>query len=89
MSHKDERLFTALAAAAEWGARDLTSQGLANTTWAFAKVSHKGERLFTALVAAAKRRMGHFNLQNVASTAWALSVVVVGQLHSQLFLVMA
>ena len=30
VGHKEERLFTALAAAAEWRMRDFYSQGLAN-----------------------------------------------------------
>ena len=36
MSHKDERLFTALAAAAERCMRDFNPQELVNTAWAFA-----------------------------------------------------
>ena len=49
VSHKDEWLSTALAAAAEQRMRDFNSQDLANTAWAFATVGHKEERLFTAL----------------------------------------
>ena len=54
MSHKDERLFTALAAAAERRMGDFNPQQLANTAWAFATISHKDERLFTASAAVAE-----------------------------------
>ena len=60
MGHKEERLFTALAVAAERRMRDFTSQSLANTAWAFATVGHKEERLFTALAAAAEWCMRDF-----------------------------
>ena len=49
VGHKDKQLFSALAAAAEQCMRDFTSQGLANTAWAFATVGHKEEVLFVAL----------------------------------------
>ena len=75
VSHKDERLFTALAAAAEWLMNDFNSQGLANTAWAFAKVRHRGERLFSTLAAAAEQRMRDFNSQDLANTAWAFATV--------------
>ena len=45
VGHKDERLFSTLAAAAERRMRDFNSQNLANTAWAFATVSHKASRL--------------------------------------------
>ena len=49
VGHKEERLFTALAAAAaEQRMRDFNSQGLVNTEWAFATVGRKEEQLFTA-----------------------------------------
>ena len=41
VGHKDKRLFTALAAAAQWRMMDLNLQELANTAWAFATVSQK------------------------------------------------
>ena len=40
VSHKDERLFSTLAAVAEWCMREFHSQGLANTAWAFATVNY-------------------------------------------------
>ena len=47
--HKDEQLFTALAAeAVERHMRSFNSQNLANTAWAFATVGHSDERLFVA-----------------------------------------
>ena len=73
VEHKDEQLFTALAAAAQRRMKDFTSQDLANTAWAFATVERKDAQLFTALAAAAERRMRNFNSQNLANTAWALT----------------
>ena len=73
MSHKDERLFTALAAAAERSMREFNEQALANTAWAFAMVGHEDERLFSALVAAAEWRMWEFKLQELVNMAWALT----------------
>ena len=61
VAYKDERLFKALAAAAEQRLRNFKSQDLANTAWSFATVGHKEEQLFTALAAAAERRMRDFN----------------------------
>ena len=43
LGHKDERLFSTLAAAAEQRIRHFNSQELANTAWAFATVGHKEE----------------------------------------------
>ena len=61
VGHKDERLFSTLAAAAERRMRDFNSQELANTAWAFATVGHKDERLLSTLAAAAEQRMRDFN----------------------------
>ena len=63
VGHKEERLFAALAVAAELRMRDFISQYLTNTAWAFATVGNKEDRLFTALAVAAERRMRDFNLQ--------------------------
>ena len=51
VGHKDERLFSTLAAAAEQRMRDFNSQELVNTAWAFATVDHKDEWLFSTLAA--------------------------------------
>ena len=56
VGHKDERLFSTLAAAAERRTMDFNSQNLANTAWAFATAGHKDERLFSTLAAAAEQR---------------------------------
>ena len=69
MGHKDERLFSMLAAAAEQRMRDFNSQNLANTAWVFATMGHKEEGLFTALAAAAERRMMNFTSRSLANTA--------------------
>ena len=53
VGHKEERLFTSWAAAAQRRMRDFNSRSLGNTAWAFATVGHKEERLFTALAVAA------------------------------------
>ena len=60
LGHKEERLFAALAAAAERRMRDFNLLDLANIAWAFATVGHKEERLFKPLAAAAERRMRDF-----------------------------
>ena len=75
VGHKDECLFSTLAAAAERRMMDFNSQHLANAAWAFATVGHKDECLFSTLAAAAERRMMDFNSQNLANTAWAFATV--------------
>ena len=47
---------------------DFDVQDLANTGWAFAKVSQSDMQLFTVLAKTAEQRLGDFNLQNVANT---------------------
>ena len=85
--HKEERLFTALAAAAEQRVRDFNSQELANTAWAFATAGHQEEWLFTTLAAAAEQRMKDFISQNLANTAWAFATV--GHKEERLFTALA
>ncbi len=51
VGHKEARLFTALAAAAERRMRDFNSQALANTAWAFAVMGHSDEQLVRAAMA--------------------------------------
>lgn len=48
---------------------DSKSQDLANTAWAFAKVSRTDASLFAALAKAAAWRIGEFNPQNLANMA--------------------
>ena len=45
----DEKLFVALAGAAEQQVSEFNAKVLASTAWAFAKVGHLNEKLFTAL----------------------------------------
>ena len=71
--HKEERLFTALGAAAERRMMDFKSQELVNTAWAFAMVGNKEEGLFTALATAAERSLRNFNAQGLANAAWAFT----------------
>ena len=54
VDHKGERLFTALAVAAEQRMRDFNSQELANAAWAFATTGNDREQLLTPLAAAAE-----------------------------------
>ena len=89
MGHREETLFAALAAAAEWRMRDFTSQhlattawmrdfnsqGLANTAWAFSTVRSKEKRLVNALAVAAGWRLRDFNSQDLANMAWAFATV--------------
>ena len=69
VGHKNERLFSTIAVAAEQRMRDLKSQELANTAWAFATVGHKKERLFTALAVAAERHLRDFTSQELGNIA--------------------
>ena len=69
VGYKGERMFTALAAAAERRIWDLKSQEFANAVWAFATVSHKDEQLFTALARDAEQRSGDLNPQELANLA--------------------
>merc|ERR1712118_253579 len=71
----DEKLFTALARAAELRVSDFKLQGLANTAWAFVSVNRPDEKLFTALARVAEQRGIEFNAQELANTAWAFATV--------------
>ena len=70
MRLSDEKLFAALARAAERRVGEFNANGHANIAWAFATVKHSDEKLFTALPRAVERRMGEFNTQkpNVSPT---------------------
>ena len=57
MKHRYEKLFAALARAAERRLSEFNVQGVANTAWASAIVKHRDEKLFSAL-AGAKQRIG-------------------------------
>ena len=48
VDHKEERLFAALAAAAEWRMKDFNLQELANIAWAFATAVRVDETLCMA-----------------------------------------
>ena len=53
MNRLDEKLFAALARAAEQRVNEFNAQNLANTAWAFATVNRSDEKLFAALARAA------------------------------------
>ena len=57
MGQKDEQLFKALATMAEGRLDEFTTQGLANTAWAFATVGQQDEQLFKALAKMAEQRL--------------------------------
>ena len=61
MNYRDEKLFAALARAAERRLSDFNPQNVANTAWAFATVNYRDEQLFAALAIAAERRLSEFN----------------------------
>ena len=56
-NRRDERLFAALATAAERRVREFEPQSVANTAWAFATVNQRDEKLSKALAKAAERRL--------------------------------
>jgi len=58
---RDEKLFAALAMAAERRPRDFNSQEVANKAWALAAVNYRDEKLFAALEIAAEVRLNGFN----------------------------
>ena len=65
----DTPLFTVLARAVKWQLGSFKTQELANTAWAFAKVSQSDEKLFAAFATKAERRVRGFNAQDLANTA--------------------
>ena len=65
----------ALAAAAEQRLSEFKSQGIANTTWAFAPVNYLDGKLFAPWTVAAELRLCGFNPHSVANMAWALATV--------------
>ena len=73
MNYRDEKLFAALAIAAERRLNKFNPQDVANTAWAFATVSYRDEKLFAALAIAAARRLSEFNLFSIQMALWGLS----------------
>ena len=61
VKHRNEKLFAALARAAERRLSEFKPQELANTAWAFARVNHRDERLFGALAKAAMWQLSELN----------------------------
>ena len=72
MSHRDEKLFAALARVAQWRLSTFNTQNV-TTAWAFATAEHRDEKLFAALARAAERRLSEFNAQELGNTAWAFA----------------
>ena len=61
MSYQDEKLFVALAIAAERRLSEFKPQNLANTAWLLATVGHSDEKLLAALARAAEWQLSEFN----------------------------
>ena len=61
MQFQDEKLFAALARAAERRLSEFNPQDVANIAWAFATVNYRDEKLFAALARAVERRLREFN----------------------------
>ena len=57
MNRPDEKMFTALARAAEHRVDEFSAQELANTTWAFATVNQPDKKLPATLARTAEPRM--------------------------------
>ena len=55
VNQSDEKLFTALATAAEQRVREFSEQDYANLAWAFATMNQSDEKLFTLLARAAEQ----------------------------------
>jgi len=73
VSRPEERLFTALAIAAERRVNELNAQELANMASAFPTLGHSDEKLLTGLARTAERRVSDFNVSGLAMTLWAFS----------------
>ena len=67
-------LLATVAEAAVPRLRDFTSQGLANTVWAFATAGHAAPELLDAIAAVMAQRLREFSHQELANTAWAFAV---------------
>jgi len=70
---RDEKLFAALALAAQQRHSDFHPQEIANTAWAFATVKDRHAKLLAVLAIATERRLSKFDPQNFANTAWAFA----------------
>ena len=75
MNYRDEKLFAALAIAAERRLGEFKPQEVASTAWAFATVNYRDEKLFAALATAAERRLGDYNPSFIQIALWAFSRV--------------
>ena len=61
-----QRLFGALARAAEQRLSSLTAQHVANMAWTFAMMNYLVQKLVAAFARAAEERLSEFNAQGVA-----------------------
>ena len=70
---RDQRLFAALAIAAERRLSEFTGQGLSNAAWAFATVNYQDQKLCAVLARATERRVSGLNVQEFSMALWAFS----------------
>ena len=75
VNHRNEKIFAALAKAAQRRLSEFNVQDEANTAWAFATVIDQDEKMFTAFARAAERRLSEFNSQGVTNTGCAFATV--------------
>ena len=73
MNYRDEKLFAALATAAERRLTHFNPQEVANTAWACATVKYRDETLFAVLARKAERWLSELKSQELANTAWAFA----------------
>ena len=83
VSIPDEKLFEALARAAERRVSEFNAQGLPNTAWAFATVNQSDEKLFTVLARAAEQRVSEFNAHDWQVGLHRDGLAVSGQAKNQ------
>lgn len=68
-------LFAAIAAQMTLGAKDATSQEMANTIWAFGTLNISDEALFHALAEQAIKMLSQFKAQELSNTLWGFASV--------------
>eukprot|EP00427_Karlodinium_veneficum_P021732 CAMPEP_0169103772 /NCGR_PEP_ID=MMETSP1015-20121227/22901_1 /TAXON_ID=342587 /ORGANISM="Karlodinium micrum, Strain CCMP2283" /LENGTH=605 /DNA_ID=CAMNT_0009165007 /DNA_START=346 /DNA_END=2163 /DNA_ORIENTATION=- len=76
-------LFTAIATQMTLGARDATSQEMANTIWAFGTLNIFDEDLFHALAEKAITMLAQFKAQELSNMLWGFASV--GYFHDQFY----
>eukprot|EP00747_Dinoflagellata_sp_TGD_P204535 gnl/TRDRNA2_/TRDRNA2_78204_c0_seq1.p1 gnl/TRDRNA2_/TRDRNA2_78204_c0~~gnl/TRDRNA2_/TRDRNA2_78204_c0_seq1.p1 ORF type:complete len:236 (-),score=46.26 gnl/TRDRNA2_/TRDRNA2_78204_c0_seq1:46-732(-) len=73
MQLSDDKLFATLAQVVRQQARKFKPRSLADTSWAFAKVSYSHDLLFAELAEAIQERVHELDLHSLINSAWALA----------------